>query len=35
VQEDFEQGSFTLLDSLAEYIRACDMVIHLVGHSPR
>ena len=31
VQEDFQQGGFTLLDKLAEYIRECDAVIHLVG----
>jgi tetratricopeptide (TPR) repeat protein len=31
VQEDFTQGGFTLLDKLAEYIRECDLVIHLVG----
>ena len=31
VQEDFEQGGFTLLDKLADYIRACDLVIHIVG----
>jgi hypothetical protein len=31
VQEDFQQGGFTLLAKLAEYIRECDTVIHLVG----
>jgi tetratricopeptide (TPR) repeat protein len=31
VQEHFEQGGFTLLDKLADYIRECDLVIHLVG----
>ena len=31
VQEDFQQGGFTLLDQLADYVRACDLVIHLVG----
>ncbi len=31
VQEDFEQGGFTLLDMLADYVRECDLVIHLVG----
>lgn len=31
VQEDFEQGGFTLLDKLADYVRECDLVIHLVG----
>lgn len=31
VQEDFQQGGYTLLDSLAKYIRKCDLVIHLVG----
>ena len=31
VQEDFQQGSFTLLEQLADYIRQCDLVIHLVG----
>lgn len=33
VQEDFTQGGFTLLDQLAEYIRDCDLVIHLVGNA--
>lgn len=31
VQEDFEQGGFTLLDKLADYILECDLVIHLAG----
>jgi hypothetical protein len=31
VQEDFQQGGFTLLEQLADYIRGCDRVIHLVG----
>src|ERR1035437_3490255 len=31
VQEDFEQGGFTLLDKLADYVRECDLVIHLIG----
>ncbi|HVP55019.1 MAG TPA: tetratricopeptide repeat protein, partial [Candidatus Eisenbacteria bacterium] len=31
VQEDFQQGGFTLLDQLAAYIRDCDLVIHLAG----
>jgi hypothetical protein len=31
VQEDFEQGGFTLLDKLADYVRECDLVIHLGG----
>lgn len=31
VQEDFQQGGFTLLDQLADYIRQCDLIIHLVG----
>ena len=31
VQEDFQQGGFTLLEQLAEYLRGCDAVIHLVG----
>src|SRR5664280_2454707 len=31
VQEDFEQGGFTLLDQLAAYVRDCDLVIHLAG----
>ena len=31
VQEDFQQGGHTLLDALSDYIRACDLVIHLVG----
>lgn len=30
-QEDFQQGGFTLLEQLADYIRDCDLVIHLVG----
>jgi tetratricopeptide (TPR) repeat protein len=31
VQEDFQQGGFTLLDKLADYIRECDLVIQLAG----
>jgi tetratricopeptide (TPR) repeat protein len=31
VQEDFQQGGHTLLDSLSDYVRECDLVIHLVG----
>jgi tetratricopeptide (TPR) repeat protein len=31
VQEEFQQGGFTLLDQLGAYIRECDLVIHLVG----
>jgi len=31
VQEDFQQGGFTLLEGLADYIRRCDLVIHLAG----
>jgi tetratricopeptide (TPR) repeat protein len=31
VQEDFQQGGFTLLDRLGAYIRECDLVLHLVG----
>ena len=31
VQEDFQQGGFTLLEQLADYLRGCDAVIHLVG----
>ena len=31
VQEDFQQGGFTLLEQLADYLRGCDVVIHLVG----
>jgi tetratricopeptide (TPR) repeat protein len=31
VQEDFQQGGFTLLDKLADYIRQCNLVIHLAG----
>jgi len=31
VQEDFRQGGHTLLDRLTDYIRDCDLVIHLVG----
>src|SRR5664279_6089595 len=33
VQEDFQQGGFTLLDKLADYIRECDLVIHLAGEA--
>src|SRR5271165_5520923 len=31
VQEDFQQGGQTLLDKLTDYIRECDLVIHLAG----
>ncbi len=31
VQEDFQQGGYTLLEKLADYIQNCDLVIHLVG----
>jgi tetratricopeptide (TPR) repeat protein len=31
VQEDFQQGGYTLLDQLSDYIEGCDLVIHLVG----
>jgi hypothetical protein len=31
VQEDFQQGGFTLLEHLADFTRGCDLVIHLVG----
>src|ERR1035437_5387720 len=31
VQEEFQQGGFTLLDQLAAYVSECDLVIHLVG----
>jgi hypothetical protein len=30
-QEDFDQGDLTLLDKLADYVRECDLVVHLVG----
>lgn len=30
-QEDFEQGDYTLLERLADYIGQCDQEIHLVG----
>jgi tetratricopeptide (TPR) repeat protein len=33
VQEDFQQGGFTLLDQIGAYIRECDLVLHLVGDS--
>jgi tetratricopeptide (TPR) repeat protein len=33
VQEDFQQAGATLLESLADYIRNCDVVIHLVGEA--
>jgi tetratricopeptide (TPR) repeat protein len=33
VQEDFQQGGFTLLEQLADYIRDCDVVVHLVGEA--
>jgi tetratricopeptide (TPR) repeat protein len=31
VQEDFQQGAYTLLHRLSDYIRECDLVIHLAG----
>src|SRR5271165_3994439 len=31
VQEDFQQGAYTLLHRLSGYIRECDLVIHLAG----
>jgi tetratricopeptide (TPR) repeat protein len=31
VQEDFDQGGYTLLEKLGDYVRGCDLVIHLVG----
>ncbi|MGF6939334.1 tetratricopeptide (TPR) repeat protein [Paraburkholderia sp. UCT70] len=31
VQEDFKQGGNTLLERIAEYIRGCDLMIHIVG----
>ena len=31
VQEDFPQGGYTLLESLAQYIEECEWVVHLVG----
>jgi hypothetical protein len=31
VQEDFQQGGYTLLDKLSDYVRECDLVIHLAG----
>src|SRR5438552_18146004 len=31
VQEDFQQGGDTLLNALADYVRGCDLVVHLVG----
>ena len=33
VQEDFLQGGHTLLECLADYIRNCDLVIHLIGEA--
>lgn len=33
VQEDFQQGGFTLLHTLDEYIQNCDLVIHLIGEA--
>jgi len=33
VQEDFQQGGHILLESLADYVRKCDLVIHLVGEA--
>lgn len=32
VQEDFPVGSGTLLESLDDFIRECDAVIHLIGY---
>ena len=31
IQEDFQQGTATLLEKLADYVRECDCVIHFVG----
>lgn len=31
VQEDFQQGGHTLLEKLADYIRGCEVVIHIAG----
>ena len=31
VQEDFQQGGYTLLDRLADYVGECDFVIHFAG----
>jgi hypothetical protein len=31
VQEDFQQGGYTLLDKLSDCVRECDLVIHLAG----
>ena len=31
VQEGFRQGGFTLLEQLADFLRGCDLVVHLVG----
>jgi Flp pilus assembly protein TadD len=31
VQEDLKQGGHTLLERVAEYIRDCDLMIHIVG----
>ncbi len=33
VQEDFQQGGYTLLESIADYIRNCDLVIHIIGEA--
>jgi hypothetical protein len=33
VQDDFQQGGHTLLDKLADYVRECDLVIHLAGEA--
>ena len=30
-EEDFQQGGFTMLGALADYVRECDLVIQLVG----
>ncbi len=35
VQEDFQQGDYTLLDKLADYVRECDLVLHLAGDACR
>ena len=31
VQEDFQQGGFTLLEALADYVRDGDLVVHVTG----
>jgi hypothetical protein len=33
VQENFQQGGYTLLEALQDYIDGCDRVIALVGHA--